>query len=121
METGRVEYNVEVVCKLAVPIMNQETKSCIALLKVTNELPGRLGNPGCVGIGSDAGQVYTPQTQLNEVDVKSLQLEYFNSEEITGNVLLPAMLHRSSRSNSILPYPHFGFSTARRPIHASSA
>ena len=46
MEVGRLEHIIKGVCKLAVSIVNQVVKYCIVLLKVPDELPGLLGDPG---------------------------------------------------------------------------
>ena len=59
IDAFRLEDCIENVCELLILVVNQEAKGGFTFLELPHELSCLLGDPIIVGIGSDAGQVYT--------------------------------------------------------------
>lgn len=94
VDAFRLEDCIEDVCELLIPVVNQEAKGGFTFIELPHELSGLLGDPIIVGIGSDAGQVYTSCAQVDEEkDVQRLQLERFYGEEVTSQNLGLVMCH----------------------------
>ncbi len=75
--------------------MDQEEKRALLIIEFPNHLPGLLGDPHFVRMGSDPSQMHAACAQFEEEeDIQGLEQDRLDGEEVTCKDLLFVMGHQ---------------------------
>ncbi len=79
------QHPIEVVNELAIAVVDEELDRRLEPVKRPGQVPGLLGHPGRIRVGSTAGVEHSSAMDLNEdEDVQRLQQDCVDGEEIAG-------------------------------------
>ena len=100
----RAEDCVKGSSECRITIMDQKTHRHVAFLKIPDDLPGLLNNPGTIWMGGAAGEVDATSADLNEEQhIGCLEEQRFNREEVARQNLVSVVIHQVTPTGGTFP------------------